>query len=118
MHASSETAAAAARCGDINHPTINRIVNMIMTFWQRALDRNPNSKWEDIRLWKMDLKGAYTLLSFRPEDVGLFGMEATGNLVYLQIAGIFGWACTPAAFQVVIMGIVTCPTKSCRHVRG
>ena len=48
-------AAAAARYGDINHPTINRIVNMIMTFWQRALDRDPNSKWEDINLWKMDL---------------------------------------------------------------
>ena len=37
-------AAAAARYGDINHPTINRIVNMIMTFWQRALDRDTNSK--------------------------------------------------------------------------
>ena len=90
---------------------------MIMTFWQRPLDRDPNSKWEDMNLKKMDLKGAYTLLSFHPEDVGLFGMEVTGNLVYLQIAGIFGWVCTPAAFQVVTMGIVTCPTKSCRHVR-
>ena len=51
---------------------------MIMTFWQRALDRDPNSKWEDINLKKMDLKGAYTLLSFHPEDVGLFGMEVAG----------------------------------------
>ena len=53
----------------------------------------------------MDLKGAYTLLSFRPEDVGLFGMLLTGDLVYLQIAGIFGWAGTPAAFQVVTRAI-------------
>ena len=49
----------------------------------------------------MDLKGAYTLLSFRPEDVGLFEMELTGDQIYLQIAGVFCWACTPAAFQVV-----------------
>ena len=49
----------------------------------------------------MDLMRAYTLLSCRPEDIGLFGMEVTGDVVYLQIVGIFGWACTPAAFQVV-----------------
>ena len=53
----------------------------------------------------MDLKGACTLLSLRPEDVGLFGMLLTGDLVYFQIAGIFGWAGTPAAFQVVTRAI-------------
>ena len=53
----------------------------------------------------MDLKGAYTLLSFRPEDAGLFGMLLTGDLVYLQIAEIFGWAGTPAVFQVVTRAI-------------
>ena len=56
-------------------------------------------------MWKMDLKGAYTLLSFRPEDVGLFGMLLTDNMVYFQIAEIFGWAGTPAAFQVVTRAI-------------
>ena len=49
----------------------------------------------------MDLKGAYTLLSFRPDDVSLFGVEVTGDLIYLQLCGIFGWSCTPAVFQVV-----------------
>ena len=53
----------------------------------------------------MDLKGAYTLLSFRPEDVGLFGLLLTGDLVYYQLAGIFGWSGTPAAFQVVTRAI-------------
>ena len=55
----------------------------------------------------MGLKGAYTLLSFRPEDVGLFGMLLTDNLVYLQLAGIFGWSGTPAAFQVVTRAIAS-----------
>ena len=32
-------------------------------------------------------------------------MEVTGSLVYLQMAGIFGWACTPAAFQMVTRAI-------------
>lgn len=78
---------------------------MIYKFWIKELDRDPNTDWRDVRIWKMDLKGAYTLLSFRPEDVGLFRMLLTGNLVYFQIAGIFGWAGTPAAFQVVTRAI-------------
>ena len=28
-------------------------------------------------------------------------MKLTGDLIYLQICGIFGWSSTPAAFQVV-----------------
>jgi hypothetical protein len=32
-------------------------------------------------------------------------MLLTGDLVYLQIAGIFGWAGAPAAFQVVTRAI-------------
>ena len=50
----------------------------------------------------MDLKGAYTLLSFRP---GLFAMLLTDDIVYFQLAGIFGWAGTLAAFQVVTRAI-------------
>ena len=65
--------------------------------------REPKTKenWKRLRLSKMDLRGAYTLLSFRPEGAGLFGMELTDDLIYLQICGIFGWSSTPAAFQVV-----------------
>ena len=101
-----ETAEAATRhYGQILHPTIDDIAVMIHTFWTEAKKKDPSLRWTDLRIWKMDLKGAYTLLSFRPEDAGLFGMLLTGDLVYLQIAGIFGWAGTPAAFQVVTRAI-------------
>jgi hypothetical protein len=60
---------------------------------------------QDLRLWKMDLKGAYTLLSFRPSDAGLFAMLLTDDLVYFQLARIFGWGSKPAAFQVVTRAI-------------
>ena len=63
---------------------------MIWQFWQRTLATDPTADWTLLRIRKMDLKGAYTLLSFRPEDIGLFGMMLTDNLVYFQIAGIFG----------------------------
>jgi hypothetical protein len=36
---------------------------------------------------------------------GLFGMLLSGDLVYLQMVGIFGWSGTPAAFQVVTRAI-------------
>ena len=92
---------ATAYYGQICHPTIEDIAKMVHDFWSEAKERNPLLRWEDLRIWKMDLKGAYTLLSFRPKDVGLFSMLLTGDIVYLQIVGIFGWSGTPAAFQVV-----------------
>ena len=101
-----ETATAAATYyGEIVHPTIEDIANMVNFFWDQARRRNPFADWSKLRIWKMDLKGAYTLLSFRPDDVGLFGMLLTEEVVYLQVAGIFGWAGTPAAFQVVTRAI-------------
>ena len=102
-----ETAeAATAYYGQIQHPTIDGIAAMIQEFWTKAKTADPSRQWSDLRLWKMDLKGAFTLLSFRPNDVGLFGMLLTNELVYLQLAGIFGWAGTPAAFQVVTRAIL------------
>ena len=97
--------AASNYYGKIVHPTIDEIVRMIHDFWTEAKRINPLRRWSSLRLWKMDLKGAYTLLSFRPEDVGLFGLLLTGDLVYFQLAGIFGWSGTPAAFQVVTRAI-------------
>ena len=99
------SAAASSYYGRILHPTIDDIAVMIHDFWLEAIRSDPNRDWSELRIWKMDLKGAYTLLFFRPEDVGLFAMLLTGDRVYLQIAGIFGWSGTPAAFQVVTRAI-------------
>ena len=97
--------AAVLFYGEIRHPTIEDIAVMVYDFWAAAKLRDPSLRWEDVRIWKMDLKGAYTLLSFRPEDVGLFAMLLTEDIVYFQLAGIFGWSGTPAAFQVVTRAI-------------
>ena len=97
--------AATTYYGPISHPTIEDIAIMVHQFWKEASARDPSLRYEDLHLWKMDLKGAYTLLSFRAEYVGLFGMLLTDNLVYFQLAGIFGWSGTPAAFQVVTRAI-------------
>jgi hypothetical protein len=97
--------AASDYYGKIVHPTIDDIVKMIHAYRTEAKGANPQRRWANLRLWEMDLKGAYTLLLFRPEDVGLFALLQTGDLVCLQLAGIFGWSGTPAAFQVVTRAI-------------
>lgn len=82
--------AATAHYEATLHPTIDDIVRMICDFWRKIRAISPDARWKDIQLWKMDLKGANTLLSFKPEDVGIFGMMLTNNLVYFHIVGIFG----------------------------
>ena len=36
-------------------------------------------KWDDLWLWKTDLRGAYQLLSWRPESARYFGMEVSAQ---------------------------------------
>jgi hypothetical protein len=67
--------------GAIRHA--DDIAVMRYDFWVEVRKRDPSVRWEDMRLWKMDLRGAYTLLSFRPEDLGLFAMLVSDDLVYL-----------------------------------
>jgi hypothetical protein len=101
-----ETAKAASDYyGAIRHPTIEDIAKMVHNFWTAAQRKNPRLRQQDLRIWKMDLRGAYTLLSFRPGDAGLFVTLLTDDLVYLQPVGVFGWDGTPAAFQVVTRAI-------------
>ena len=77
-----ETADAATKYyGLIQHPKIDDIAVMIHDFWAEAKIKDPQRRQCDLLLWKMDLKGAYTLLSFRPEHVALFGMLLTDELV-------------------------------------
>ena len=55
-----ETAKAATDYyGAIRHPTIEDIAKMVHDFWTEAGRRDPRLRQQDLRLWKMDLKGAY-----------------------------------------------------------
>jgi hypothetical protein len=57
-------------------------------------------------IWKMDLRGADTLINFRTEDVRLMSSEMIGDIIISFIYGIFGWTGTPAAFQVVTRALL------------
>ena len=82
---------------------------MIYAFIDDENARGSPVLWEDLVLFKVDLKGAYTLLSFNPDDVRLMGLELSDDIVYFSLGGLFfffGWTGLPAAFQVVIRAIV------------
>ena len=83
--------------GVINHPTIDDIVKMIDSFRERA--RSNGNGHRRISIWKMDLRGAYTLLTFRAEDVHLMGCLLPEDLVAFFTRGTLG--AMPFAFQVV-----------------
>jgi hypothetical protein len=86
--------------GRIEHPTIKSLVRMIVSFvTSRGVSLGK------VILWKVDLKGAYTLLSFHDEDVPLLGSLMDENRVIFFLCGVFGWSGTPAAFQVVTRAI-------------
>ena len=57
--------------------------------------------WEKISLWKMDLKGAFSLLNFKTSEVGLLSMMLTGDLVFISLVGNFGLSQYPFVFGIV-----------------
>jgi len=82
--------------GDIHHPIIEDIVNMILVYIEETgYDIN------DVVLFKADLAKAFTLLSFRPESVHLLACELTDDLVMVYHSGLFGWTGTPFCFNPV-----------------
>ena len=87
--------------GIIKHPTISDLVMMVLEFFDSLNDAN----WNELVLWKMDLKGAYTLLSFQPNVVRYLGGELISGDYIFFLSGIFGWNGTPSAFQVVTRAI-------------
>ena len=91
--------------GKIELLTIDEVVGMILEFYRDAARIDSSVRWEDLRIWKTDLRGAYQLMSLHPDFAKYFGMEIHGERIFIHLCGIFGWTCTPAAFQVVSRGI-------------
>jgi hypothetical protein len=90
----------------MEHPTKDNIAVMILDFWDKVLKDDPVARWSDLVMWKMDLKGAYTLMDVRSEEAGMFAQELMDDNIFFHLCGVLGWSCTPAAFQVITRAIV------------
>ena len=95
-----------ASWGVIKHPSIDTAAKMIINYFEREASKDPSLKWEDLIMFKKDLRGAFTLLFFDENDVQNLAMEMTNDKVIVFICGIFGWTGTPAAFQVVTRALL------------
>ena len=95
---------AVLRWKKINNPTLNDIMCMILRFFDTAKSRNPAIRWTDLRIWKMDLKGAFTLLNFALEGVPFLGTEV--NMLVFYLVGLYGWTAILMVFQVINRAVV------------
>jgi hypothetical protein len=80
--------------GKIVHPTIIQLIHMILSTADEL-------GWQEIVLWKKDLRGAFTLLNVHPEDACKCAFELTDDLTMIHLTGFFGWIGFPAAFHII-----------------
>ena len=85
--------------GPIEHPTLELLSQVV-------LDQAHIHTWATVSLWKMDLRGAFTLLFVHPDSVCrlafALGSDTSGEeLTMLYHVGMFGWTGMPSAFQVI-----------------
>jgi len=92
---------ATSEWGTITHPTIRDLCAMVLTQAQ-------DTSWDDLVIWKMDLRGAFTLLFVHPEDCQRLAFQLTDDLTMLFHTGMFGWTGMPAAFQVITRVLERC----------
>ena len=87
--------------GTIQHPVIGDIPRMIFEF-----ETTYGYSTKDIRIWKFDLRKAFTLLTYAIEAVENLGIELSDGNIMFFLAGVFGLTGMPMAFQVVTRAIV------------
>ena len=99
------------RYGTIEHPTLTSLADMVKA--EAALHG-----WDKTVLWKMDLKGAFTLLFVHPDSCQRLAFELTDGLTMLYHVGMFGWTSMPSALQIVTRAISRLASARARpHVR-
>ena len=80
--------------GKIKHPTIDVLVKMIYRVAERV-------GWEKTMIWKIDLKGAFSLMFINPDDVSLLAFELTDGLTMFYHTGMFGHTEMPCGFDII-----------------
>ena len=95
--------------GPIQHPTVDRLASMVLAQAARY-------GWDNLVLWKMDLKGAFTLLFVAPDSVCRLAFALTDGLTMFYHTGMFGWTGMPGAFDVVTLLVVRRLVQ--RSIRG
>eukprot|EP01041_Mallomonas_annulata_P015252 gene15252-32317_t len=81
--------------GEIRHPTLEDIINMILVV------KDTHGDLSKATMWKMDLANAFGLMDVFPEHAKLCCNALEGNLTLMYTQGWFGWTGTSFAFDVI-----------------
>ena len=68
--------------GSINHPTLDHIVLSYL----KLCEKHPNVRWPHLQAWKMDLKDAFTLMSYKSTDAQKFAIELVNGIAIIFCA--------------------------------
>jgi hypothetical protein len=101
LNSEGATARAREAWGAIEHPSLADVIRLVL----RA-----EAQWgrREVVVWKTDLRGAFTLLKFRPSDAALMAARLREGLLFIFVSGNFGWGGMPFAFQVVTRAVLVC----------
>ena len=79
----------------LRHPTILQIVEGILSLAQTL-----KCELKDLRLWKDDIRGAFSQFNFSPKICFLLATQVALGVVMIYTAGCFGLAICPLIFGV------------------
>jgi hypothetical protein len=68
--------------------------------------------WDQLILWKKDLKGAFNPLNYNPAFCKLFAFPLSDGATIIHMAGLFGWIGMPHFFLVLTRSL----QALCSHI--
>ena len=60
-----------------------------------------NLPWSEFWLFKEDIKSCFPQMDMSPESAVLLAMRITATIIFIHLAGSFGWTGTPMAWSII-----------------
>ena len=75
------------------------LVDMLSAFHRRKL--SSNLPWHFFRLFKEDIKSCFPQMDMSPTSAILLAMRITATIIFIHLAGSFGWTGAPMAWSII-----------------
>ncbi len=89
------------RYGPVDLPSIGDVVDAIFRMADKV-------GFENIRLWKEDVVGAFNQFNFHPASAKYLAFQIDDDSVLILFTDVFGWQGSPAVFAVFSRALLRC----------